>query len=417
MSTINMVYFASRTMSVIKEIAGGTVTSPKGFTAGAVYAGLKSEEKELPDVGLLFSEVPCAAAGVFTANRIKAAPVLLSQKNLAEQKAQAIVVNAGCANACVGEQGTSDAYDMAAFTAYKLNIDKELVLVASTGVIGVALPMPKVRDGIDRVTLSPKGGHDLAWAIITTDTGTKEIAVSASADGKEFIIGGIAKGAGMIHPNMATLLCFLTTDAAVEPDFLQMTLRHAVDNSFNMITIDGDTSTNDSVFLLANGLAQNEPIDADSPAADVFEEALEHVCLYLAKRIAGDGEGATKLIEVTVEGALTVADARTAARTIASSPLVKSAIYGADPNWGRIMAALGRSGVEIEGAGIDVYLDGLQVAQKTRAARFDHNKAKAILSQKQVSIKVNLHVGKGSATAWGCDLSEEYVTINSAYRT
>jgi len=274
-----------------------------------------------------------------------------------------------------------------------------------------------VRDGIDRVVLSTKGGHDLAWAIITTDTGAKEIAVSASAGGKEFIIGGIAKGAGMIHPNMATLLSFISTDAAVEPDFLQMALRRAVDISFNMITVDGDTSTNDSVFLLANGLAQNEPIDADSPDADIFEKALERVCLYLAKRIAGDGEGATKLIEVIVEGALTVSDARIAARTIASSPLVKSAIYGADPNWGRIMAALGRSGVEVEGAGIDVYLDGLQVAQKTQAAKFEPKKAKEILKQKQVSIKVNLNIGKGSATAWGCDLSEEYVTINSAYRT
>jgi glutamate N-acetyltransferase / amino-acid N-acetyltransferase len=404
-------------MNEIKEIPGGTITSPKGFTAGAVYAGIKSEEAELPDVGLLYSEVPCAAAGVFTTNRIKAAPVLLSQKNLIEQKAQAIVVNAGCANACVGEQGETDAFDMAAFTAYKLKIDKESVLVASTGIIGVALPMPKVRDGIDRVELSTKGGHDLAWAIITTDTGAKEIAVTASAGGKEFIIGGIAKGAGMIHPNMATLLSFIATDAAVDPDFLQLALRHAVDISFNMITVDGDTSTNDSVFLLANGLAKNELIDADSPDAGIFQKALEKVCLYLAKRIAGDGEGATKLIEVTVEGALTVADARIAARTIASSSLVKSAIYGADPNWGRIMAALGRSGVEVEGAGIDIYLGGLQVAQKTQAANFEPKKAKEILKKKQVSIKVNLNVGKGSATAWGCDLSEEYVTINSAYKT
>src|SRR4030042_2839397 len=308
-------------MNEIKEIPGGTITSPKGFTAGAVYAGLKSEEAELPDVGILYSEVSCAAAGVFTTNRIKAAPVLFSQENLIGQKAQAIVVNAGCANACVGEQGTTDAYDMAAFTAYKLNIDKELVLVASTGVIGVALPMPKVRDGIDKVTLSVKGGHDLAWAIITTDTGAKEIAVTASAGDKEFIIGGIAKGAGMIHPNMATLLGFIATDAAVDPDFLQMALRRAVDVSFNMITVDGDTSTNDSVFLLANGLARNDPISADSPAADIFEKALEQVCLYLAKRIAGDGEGATKLVEITVEGALTVAEARIAARTIASSSL------------------------------------------------------------------------------------------------
>ena len=404
-------------MNEIKEIPGGTITSPKGFTAGAVYAGLKSEEAELPDVGILYSEVSCAAAGVFTTNRIKAAPVLFSQENLIGQKAQAIVVNAGCANACVGEQGTTDAYDMAAFTAYKLNIDKELVLVASTGVIGVALPMPKVRDGIDKVTLSVKGGHDLAWAIITTDTGAKEIAVTASAGDKEFIIGGIAKGAGMIHPNMATLLGFIATDAAVDPDFLQMALRRAVDVSFNMITVDGDTSTNDSVFLLANGLARNDPISADSPAADIFEKALEQVCLYLAKRIAGDGEGATKLVEVTVEGALTVAEARIAARTIASSSLVKSAIYGADPNWGRIMAALGRSGVEVEGAGIDVYLGALPVARKTQAVRFDPKEARAILSQNQVYIKVNLNVGKGSATAWGCDLSEEYVTINSAYKT
>jgi glutamate N-acetyltransferase / amino-acid N-acetyltransferase len=277
--------------------------------------------------------------------------------------------------------------------------------------------MPKVRDGIDLIELSTKGGHDLAWAIITTDTGAKEIAVTANARGKEFVIGGIAKGAGMIHPNMATLLSFIATDAVVDPDFLQLALRRAVDMSFNMITVDGDTSTNDSVFLLANGLAKNELIDADSPDADVFEKALEKVCLYLAKRIAADGEGATKLIEVTVEGALTVADARIAARTIASSSLVKSAIYGADPNWGRIMAALGRSGVEVEGAGIDIYLGDLQVAQKTQATNFEPKKAVEILKKKQVSIKVNLNVGKGSATAWGCDLSEEYVTINSAYKT
>jgi glutamate N-acetyltransferase/amino-acid N-acetyltransferase len=336
---------------------------------------------------------------------------------LIDQKAQAVVVNAGCANACVGEQGLTDARDMAAFAAYKLNIAKELVLVASTGVIGMALPMAKVRDGIDKAVLSTKGGHDLAWAIITTDTVSKEIAVKVNSGNKTFIIGGIAKGAGMIHPNMATLLSFITTDAAVDPDYLQMALRRAVDISFNMITVDGDTSTNDSVFLLANGRSMDETINADSPEADIFEKALEKVCLYLAKRIAADGEGATKLVEVTVEGALTVADARIAARTIASSNLVKSAIYGSDPNWGRILAALGRSGVEIEGAGIDVYLGPLQVARKTQATRFDPKEASNILSQKQVYIKVNLNLGKGSATAWGCDLSEEYVTINSAYRT
>jgi glutamate N-acetyltransferase/amino-acid N-acetyltransferase len=398
-------------------IPRGTVTSPQGFLAGAAYAGIKANGEGLLDLGLLCSEVPCVAAGVFTTNKIKAAPVVLCQERLARGRAQAIVVNSGCANACTGEQGMADCVGMADLAARKLGISPQQVLVASTGVIGVPLPMESLRPGIEAIHLSREGGHQLAEAIMTTDTFPKEIAVSVRLGKKEVIIGGVAKGAGMIYPDLATLLCFLTTDAAIDADLAQTVLRKAVEDTFNMIAIDSDTSTNDTVLLLANGLAGNEPLKAGMAEAKVFWDALWEVCLYLAKGIARGGEGATRLFEIRVEDALTLKDARMAARAVVSSPLVKAAIHGSDPNWGRIVAALGRSGAEINPSKIDLYLGDICLFKAGSPTSFDKEEARAVLSNSEVSFRICLNLGRESATAWGCDLSEEYVTINSAYVT
>jgi len=403
----------------VKVIHGGTITSPQGFLAGATYAGIKSKGDDILDLGILCSEVPCLAAGVFTTNKIKAASVLLSQRNLEGSKAQAIVVNSGCANACTGRQGIADAEEMAALAARNLGLMPQEVLVASTGVIGKQLPMKQIRDNIESIIFSSEGGHTLAKAITTTDTFPKEIAVRVNLGRgeSEITIGGIAKGAGMIHPNMATLLCFLATDASVSPAFLKKALQSAVDASFNMITVDGDTSPNDSAIILANGLAGNRLLKDGSRRAGEFEAALREVCLFLAKSIARDGEGATKLIQITVEGALNLAQARSGARIVAGSSLVKSAVHGSDPNWGRIVAALGRSGVDMEEARIDLYLDSLCLMKAGRPLPFDQAEAKYILDRAGVPIRICLNLGDGTATAWGCDLSEEYVTINSEYTT
>ncbi len=307
----------------IELVSDGCVTSPQGFHAGATCAGIKKKTEGSLDLGVLFSEVPCAAAALFTTNRIKAASVVLCQERLREGRAVAVVVNSGCANAFTGEQGFTDATEMSELVAKGIGVSPEDVLVASTGVIGHRLPMELIRSGIDQVVLSPDGGHELARAIMTTDTVPKEVAVAARAGTAEFTIGGAAKGSGMIHPDLATLLCFLTTDAAVDAGFLKLTLQKAVDISFNMISIDGDTSTNDMVLIMANGLAKNEPISQNNDLAGVFQQALEKICIYLAKGIARDGEGASKLIEVTVGGAVNTVEARLAARTIVNSPLVK----------------------------------------------------------------------------------------------
>jgi glutamate N-acetyltransferase/amino-acid N-acetyltransferase len=395
-------------------IPSGNITSVSGFLAGAVHAGIKSKD-EL-DLAILCSEVTCKATGVFTTNQIKSAPVVLSQRHISEGRGQAIVVNSGCANACTGEQGLMDAMAIANLAAAKLGIAPEKVLVASTGVIGVPLPMDSIRAAISRVKPTKKGGHDFCRAIMTTDTRPKEIAIRVDSKEGEFTIGAVAKGAGMIHPSMATMLCFVTTDAMVSADFLGAALHSAVDCSFNMISIDGDTSPSDCVLLLANGLAGNELLDFDN--GDGFQEALITVCTDLAKSVARDGEGATKLIEVTVERAEDEVWARQAARTIASSPLVKAAIHGNDPNWGRVVAALGRSGARVREERLDVYLNDVCVMQQ--GCLSPCNKADIISSLTDrdiVLIKLCLNLGGGKATAWGCDLSEEYVTINSAYTT
>ncbi len=399
----------------IDIIPGGTVTSPQGFRAGATSAGIKKNAENSLDLGILFSEEPCVTAGLFTSSRLKSAPVVLCQERIESGKAVALIVNSGNANAYTGERGRADAEAMAALTAKSLGLEAEEVLVASTGVTGQPLPMKLIKPAIDRIILTRDGGHDLARAIMTTDTAPKETAVTVRDEGGEFTIGGVAKGAGMIHPDMATMLCFLATDAAVELDFLRSALRRAAEVSFNMISVDGDTSPSDTVLIMANGLAQNKPITDGNGQA--FQQALEQVCLYLAKAIARDGEGATRLIGVTVNGAVNEAEARLAARTIVSSPLVKAAIHGADPNWGRILAALGRSGAEVVAAKIDLDIGGIPLLKDGSPLDFDEQKASKRLQQKEVAIIVNLNLNAASATAWGCDLSEEYVTINSQYTT
>ncbi len=394
----------------IETIPQGTVTSPEGFLAGAVSAGINKNAAGKLDLAVLFSETPCTAAALFTASKLKSAPVLLSQQRLKKGKAGAVVVNSGCANAFTGKEGYTHAAEMAELAAKGIGLEPEDVLVASTGVIGVPLPMERISSGLKRVVLSHDGGHELAKAIMTTDTVPKEIAVRVKAGDSQFTIGGVAKGSGMIHPNLATLLCFLTTDAALEKGFIEKALKKAVEASFNMVSIDGDTSPNDMVLLMANGRGGKAP-------ADAFEQALEQVCVYLAKSIAADGEGATRLIEVTVAGAASRLEARTAARAVVSSSLVKAAVHGADPNWGRVVAAVGRSGVRVEETKLALAIGDIPLLKAGSPLPFDKRALVQLLKEKEVTISLDLNLGSGRATAWGCDLSEEYVTINSQYMT
>jgi len=400
----------------ISFITPGTITTPHGFRAGAANAGIKKKDNK-PELGIISSDISCNAAGIFTTNRVKAAPVLLCQQRLQKGTARAIVANSCCANACTGERGMVDAAGMAEMAAEVAGVSSDDVLVASTGVIGLPMPMECFKAGIKKIALTSDGGGDFARAIMTTDTVPKEAAIRVSDEGCEFTIGGVAKGSGMIHPNMATMLCFLTTDAVVETGFLKDALRQAADISFNMVSIDGDTSTNDMMLIMANGRAGNEPVTADSRYAEAFQQALNDICIYLAKFIARDGEGATRLIEVTVNGALAVSDARAAARTIVNSPLVKTAVHGSDPNWGRVIAALGRSGVEMEEAKVHLFLGGYCLAKGGQPVPFDMDGVVAALKESDVHVRVELNLGDASATAWGCDLSAEYVAINSEYTT
>jgi glutamate N-acetyltransferase/amino-acid N-acetyltransferase len=403
--------------SKIDTINDGTVTSPQGFHAGVTAAEIKQGSGDKLDLGILFSQEPCTTAGLFTSNRIKSASVVLCQERLKKGRAVAVVVNSGCANASTGKQGLTDAAEMTTLAAKALGVDAEEVLVASTGVIGQRLPMERIRDGLNNISLSDNGGHDLARAMMTTDTVPKEAAVAVSTEGLRFIIGGVAKGSGMIHPNLATLLCFLTTDAAVEPDFLQEALRRSADVSFNMVSIDGDTSPSDTLLLLANGMAGNPPISSESPAAELFQQALDRVCIHLAKAVARDGEGATRLLEVNVKGAASKADAALAARTIVSSPLWKAAVYGHDPNWGRVVAALGRSGAEVKETSLDLHIGDVLVLKCGIPQPYDEADVVQVLERDEVPVTLDLNLGTASATAWGCDLTEEYVIINSQYTT
>jgi glutamate N-acetyltransferase / amino-acid N-acetyltransferase len=391
----------------------GGVTSPRGFFAGATGAGIKHADQKRLDLAVLFSKEPCAAAAVFTTNQVKAAPVLLDMQRLETGTARAVVANSGCANACTGQQGLSDANETTELIARLLGTNPEGVLAASTGVIGTLLPMERIRRAIPKIEISIEGGHDLARAIMTTDTVPKEVAVNAGF----FSIGGVSKGAGMIHPDMATLLCFLTTDALVDGDFLKKALRKAVDISFNMISIDGDGSTNDTVLIMANGSAGGKKITGNSKNAALFQDALNQVCVYLARANARDGEGASRLIEVTVCGAAALADARQAARTIVSSSLVKTAVHGCDPNWGRVIAAAGRSGAILNPDKIELKIGGISVVKNGAPLDFDRESVARTLGREEVNIDLNMNLGKFAATAWGCDLSAEYVKINAEYTT
>ena len=397
-----------------KTVNSGTVTSPQGFLAGAVKAGIKSPDKL--DIGILYSEAPCVAAGVFTTNVIKAAPIILSRKNLRNKKAQALVVNSGCANACTGDAGLADAAEMASLTARKLSLKPEDVLVASTGVIGVPLPMERIREGIDKISISGHGGADLAGAMMTTDTFTKEIALFVELESGGFTIGGVAKGAGMIHPNMATMLCFIMTDIAVNQRTLDKILKESVEKSFNRITIDGDRSTNDTVLIMANGMIGNALITEKSESYIAFKKALHKVTLDLSKLIVKDGEGATKFIEIELKGARSKTDAEKAAFAVANSNLVKTAIYGSDANWGRIVTALGYSGIAIKEEKIDIYFGKIKVAGKGLTTGKD-KEAIEVLKEEDVKIVIDLHLGRSSAKVLTCDLTEEYIRVNAAYRT
>ena len=401
----------------IEFVEGGTVTTAQGFLAGATYAGLKTYAEDKLDLGMILSEAPCAVAGVFTKNTIISSTVTLNRERVARGVTRGLVVNAGIANTCVGEQGLIDAKDMAAAAAQELGVEAEDVLVCSTGVIGVELPMSLIRTGVTQIQLSTAGGHDLARAMMTTDTRPKEVAVTFQVDGRQAHLGGVAKGSGMIHPNMATMLSFIATDAAVEPQFLQETLREVADDTFNTLTVDGDSSTNDTVLVMANGLAGNSPIGAGSPDAATFKEALSAVCVHLTRELARDGEGATKLIIVDVAGAKDKADARLAARTVASSNLVKTAVYGADPNWGRLMMALGRSGAAAAESKVDLFVNGVCIMEQGKPIPFHRDAVVALMRGPEVTFRLQLNLGEGQATAWGCDLTEDYVVINSAYTT
>ena len=402
----------------IEFVDGGTVTSPVGFLAGATYAGLKTFAEDKLDLCILFSELPCAAAGVFTKSAVRSSTVTVDRERLAQGiPMRGLIVNAGIANTCVGEQGYIDAVEMTRLAAQKTGVSPEEILVCSTGIIGVELPMALIRDGLDQIELQGSGGPDMARAIMTTDTRPKETAVTFELEGRTVHMGGVAKGSGMIHPNMATMLSFIATDAAVEPGFLQATLSEIADETYNMLSVDGDSSTNDTVLVMANGAAGNAPVSAGSPDADTFVEALRTLCTHLTRELARDGEGASHLIVVDVVGATDTADARLAARTIASSNLVKSAVYGTDPNWGRLLMAVGRSGAAAEEEKIDLFINGVCIMEAGKPIPFHRDAVVALMRQPEVTFRLNLNLGDGKATAWGCDLTEEYVIINSAYTT
>ncbi len=400
------------------NIIEGGVTAPQGFLAQGVAAEVKKKDKK--DVAIIYSTKLCNAAAVCTTNRVRAACVDLTREHLQDGKAQVVVVNSGNANACTGQRGISDTRRMAELSAQLLNIKAEDVLVASTGVIGVYRPMERIEAGIKEAagSLSADGGDNAALSIMTTDLKNKEIAVEINIQGKPVRIGAMAKGSGMIHPNMATMLAFITTDAAISSKCLAKMLKHSSDQSYNMISVDRDTSTNDMVVIMANGLAGNPIID-DENSEDYrqFKQTLDFINISLAKMIARDGEGATRLIEVQVINAADEDTARLIARSITGSNLTKAAVFGKDANWGRILCAAGYSGAEFDVDKVDIYLGQEKMAENGMGLIFDEQKAREALEQETVVIKVDLKSGDCQATAWGCDLTYEYVSINADYRT
>lgn len=402
----------------------GSVTAAKGFEAAAAAAQIKYKDRT--DMALIYSQVPAVAAGTFTTNVVKAAPVLWDQNIVYHSpKAQAVVINSGIANACTGKEGMGYCQDIADKTSQVLGIDADSVLVASTGVIGMQLPMDRMAHGIELLAQAKsdtlEAGDAAAHAIMTTDTVSKQIAVKTVIGGREVTVGGMCKGSGMIHPNMCTMLSFITTDAAISKELLQEALSDSIVDTYNMVSVDGDTSTNDTVLLLANGMAQNPVITEKNSDYDAFKEALDYVNTVLAKKIAGDGEGATALFEVTITGAKDKAQAVTLAKSVVTSSLVKAAIYGHDANWGRILCAMGYSGADFDPEKVDLYFESaagkIQIIKDGVALDYSEEEATKILSESEVTALADIKMGSAFATAWGCDLTYDYVKINADYRS
>lgn len=407
----------------MKIIEGG-VTAAKGFQAAGLYAGIKKGYKK--DMAMIYSRTPCTAAGTFTTNIVKAAPVKWDQKVVyGNGTVHAVVANSGIANACTGEEGYGYCRETAKAAAEVLGVLEDEVLVASTGVIGRQLPMDIIKEGVKKLVPLLSDSREAAMvaaeSIMTTDTVKKEVAVTVEIGGKTVTVGGMCKGSGMIHPNMCTMLSFVTTDAAISKEMLQKALSADVQDTYNMISVDGDTSTNDTVLLLANGLADNPPITQEDEDYQCFAEALHYVNVELAKKMAGDGEGATALFEAKIVGAATKEQAKTLAKSIVCSSLTKAAIYGHDANWGRILCAMGYSGADFEPEKVDLYFESaagrLQIIQNGVATDYSEETATKILSEKEVTAIADIKMGDVSASAWGCDLTYDYVKINADYRS
>jgi len=404
-------------MKTFEYVEGG-VTAARGFRASGVAAGIKHKNRK--DMALVAADAPVAVAAVYTTNKVAAAPVQVDRERTRSGQAQAVIVNSGCANACTGELGLLNARGMARAAANALGIDEQLVLVCSTGVIGVHLPMERIAAGAELAAqaLSREGGDDAAHAIMTTDTVDKQVAVELEIDGKTVCIGGMCKGSGMIEPNMATMLGFLTTDAAIHAKALDQALREAVDVSFNHLVVDGDRSTNDTVILMASGVADNKVLTPYHPQWQYFVDALTTVCLELGKKMVMDGEGATKFVTVRIKGARTDEDAEKAARAISKSALVKTSWFGIDPNWGRVIAAVGYSGAEVDDQRAQIYYGDICAYDQGRVADASLLKAMQDLMRKRAfDVTVNLNLGSGEDTIYTCDLSLDYVKINAEYTT
>lgn len=400
----------------------GGVTAAKGFTAGGIHCGIKTNNKEKKDLAIIYSEVLCNAAAVYTKNAVKAAPIYVTMEHLKNGKARAVIANSGNANACA-PHGDENARKMCSLASKYLNIPEDDIIVASTGVIGQTLNIGAIEKGIPELSksLTTDGSGSAAAAIMTTDLVKKEISVMFELGGKQVYLGGIAKGSGMIHPNMGTMLAFLTTDASISPEMLQEAISEATRVTFNRVSVDGDTSTNDMAAILANGLSGSPIIDSKNGDYEVFLSALKYVCQVLAKRIAADGEGATKLVTCRVFGAPDEETAETISKSVVKSSLVKTAMFGSDANWGRVLCAMGYSGAEFSPSDVEVGFKSeageITVCKGGVGLPFDEELAKEILSEHDVSIEINLNAGKSEVSTWGCDLSYDYVKINGDYRT
>ncbi len=403
------------------HIIEGGVTAAKGFQASGIHCGIRKNRSKA-DLALIYSDVPCAAAAVYTQNLVKGAPIAVTKRNIADGMARAVICNSGNANTCNAD-GEEKAQKMCDLIAAELHIDASDVIVASTGVIGQVLPIEPIANSVKTLAeaLSATGSNDAAKAIMTTDTVEKEYALEVELDGKTVTVGGITKGSGMIHPNMATMLGFLTTDASITSELLNEALHTAIEDTFNMVSVDGDTSTNDMVSVMASGLAENQTITEKNHDYELFTKALTEVCAVLSRKIAKDGEGATRLLECAVTGAKTKEDARTVAKSVICSNLLKCAIFGADANWGRVLCAIGYSGANVDINGVDVAFESkqgrIEVCKNGAGLPFDEDIAKKILLEDDIVVAVTLHEGSECATAYGCDLTYDYVKINGDYRS